>query len=276
MIRRLKPHVPLPIPEGVQTRRGLYVDVETTGLDAARHEIIELAVVPFVYGIDGTIYEVETPFQSLRQPDQPITAEVTALTGISDAMVAGQTINPNEVAEFAAGAVLVIAHNAAFDRRFLERFCNSFETMAWACSMTQVDWASEGYEGIKLSYLASASGFFYDGHRASNDCMAALELLSKPLPLSGCNALSKLLESARVPSWRIYAENSPFDQKEILKTRGYRWNGEARGTPKAWYIDVLEQHRDDEMRFLKQEIYGRDVNLFTSRMDAYNRFSDRA
>ena len=37
-------------------------------------------------------------------------------------MVAGQVIDPAEVAKFAASASLVIARNAAFDRRFLERY----------------------------------------------------------------------------------------------------------------------------------------------------------
>jgi DNA polymerase-3 subunit epsilon len=48
--------------------------------------------------------------------------------------------------------------------------------------MSQVDWAGEGFEGTKLSYLASQCGFFFDGHRAENDCLAGLEILARPLP----------------------------------------------------------------------------------------------
>ena len=57
----------------------------------------------------------------------------------------------------------MIAHNASFDRRFLERFCAGFVTKPWACSMTQVAWAGEGYEGTKLGYLAQASDFSTTG-----------------------------------------------------------------------------------------------------------------
>ncbi|HQR88707.1 MAG TPA: exonuclease domain-containing protein, partial [Caulobacter sp.] len=53
VLRRLSPHVTVAPPSGQLTRQGLVVDVETTGLDAARHEIIELAMVPFTYGLDG-------------------------------------------------------------------------------------------------------------------------------------------------------------------------------------------------------------------------------
>jgi hypothetical protein len=38
-----------------------------------------------------------------------------------------------EVTHFVAPASLVVAHNAAFDRKFLERFCETFNTKAWAC-----------------------------------------------------------------------------------------------------------------------------------------------
>ena len=141
--------------------------------------------------------------------------------------------------------------------------------------MTQVAWAEAGYEGTKLGYLAQASGFFYDRHRAIHDCLATIELLARPMPSSGTTALAQLLQRAREPTWRIWAENSPYDFKDILKARGYRWNGDGNGSPKAWYIDVEDAAREAEVAFLKAEIYQRDVNISPRRIDAYDRFSDR-
>ena len=197
------------------------------------------------------------------------------MSGIDDVMVAGQTLDPAEVASFAASAALVIAHNASFDRRFLERFSETFSTKPWACSMSQIDWAEEGREGVKLAYLLSEAGLFYDRHRAVNDCLAAIELLARPLPRSGVSGMSRLLERARTPTWRIWAENSPFDMKDTLKARGYRWNGEGSGAPRAWYIDVAEADRAAELVFLETEIYQGEINLLTRRIDAHDRFSDR-
>lgn len=275
VVRRLKPrlgHLPGP---GVQVRYGLVVDVETTGLDSRRHEIIELAMTPFSYGLDGTVFMVGESFQALRQPSEPIPPEITAITGITNEMVAGHVINLNEVARFAAPAALVIAHNAAFDRRFLERLAPVFTTKPWACSLSQVDWTAEGFEGTKLVHLAQAAGFFYDRHRAVHDCLATVELLSSPLPRSRATALSRLLDAARSSSWRIWAEHSPFDLKEVLKARGYRWNGDPGPQPRAWYIDVAETQREAELHFLTTEIYRREVNLLVRRIDAHDRFSDR-
>lgn len=275
ILRRLQPRVPVTgIPER-DTRRGLFVDVETTGLDPAKDDIIELAMVPFRYSLDGIIVDVGEPFDRLREPAAPIPPTITALTGITDVMVGGQRIDPEEVTQFALSAAVVIAHNAAFDRKFLERFCPSFSFKPWACSMSEIDWAAEGFEGTKLAYLAVGCGFFYDRHRAANDCLAALEVLSRTLPKSGINALTHLLARARLPTWRIWAEDSPFEFKDQLKSRGYRWNGEENGRPRAWYIDVSDEQREAELAFLKREIYQRDVDLKPSRITAYERFSER-
>ena len=275
VLRRLMPRGTVAVPPGLKEKIALFVDVETTGLDPEKDEIIELAMVPFLYGPDGQIYEVRAPFQHFNQPKLPISAEITKLTGITDQMVAGHVLDINEVAAFANDAVLVIAHNAGFDRRFFERLSESFALKPWACSQSQIDWKAEGYEGTRLPYLAAGAGFFYDKHRAANDCLAAIELLATPLPQSGASAMARLLDRARMPTWRIWAENSPFDLKDILKARGYRWNGDGTPFPKAWYIDVEDATKESEIAFLKKDIYQRDVELLIRRVDAYNRFSER-
>lgn len=118
VLRRLDPRPFTEPPDGSETCLGLFLDVETTGLDPSRDEIIEHAMVPFTYSLDGRIFEIHDAFQKLRDPGKSIPPEITAMTGITDEMVAGQSIDPAEVLAFASGAALVVAHNAAFDRRF--------------------------------------------------------------------------------------------------------------------------------------------------------------
>lgn len=275
VLRRLKPRPRAEAPPSEETRLGLFVDVETTGLDPEKDEIIELAMLPFRYSLSGAVIETLDAFDRLRQPSTPVPPVVTALTGITDEMVAGQKIDPGEISEFAAPADLVIAHNAAFDRRFLERFCPTFCEKPWACSMAEIDWSAEGFEGTKLVYLAAGHGFFYDRHRAANDCLAAVELLSRTLPRSGVGGLASLLERARQPTWRIWAANSPFESKDTLKARGYRWNGDDNDRPRAWYVDVAHDQKDAELEYLWREIYKRKVDLNVTRITAFNRYSDR-
>ncbi|WP_347710891.1 exonuclease domain-containing protein [Bradyrhizobium sp. CB1650] len=60
------------------------MDTETTGLDHAREEIIELGMVKFDYSVDGRIVGVKDIFSAFNEPSASISAEVTALTGIPD------------------------------------------------------------------------------------------------------------------------------------------------------------------------------------------------
>ncbi len=84
VLRRLLPRPYLTPPDANPTKLGLFLDLETTGLDPLNDEIIEIPMLPFTYGPDGRIYEVREPFQRLRQPSKPIPLEITELTGITD------------------------------------------------------------------------------------------------------------------------------------------------------------------------------------------------
>jgi len=276
VLRKQKPPSPALLPEPPDVRTAIFVDTETTGLDQERDEIIELAMVPFCYDPDGRITSIGEAWEGLREPSAPIPPAAGAVHGITDAMVAGQTIDPDAVARFIAPYNLVVAHNATFDRGFLERFCAAFAGKAFACSMTEVDWKGEGHEGVKLSHLAADHGFFYDRHRAVHDCHAALEVLSRPLLKSGGSAMAALLEQARQPTWRIWATGAPYDLKHLLKVRGYHWHDGVQGRERSWYVDVSDAARAGELEWLEREIFRRPINLSQRRLDAVDRYSARA
>jgi DNA polymerase-3 subunit epsilon len=241
-----------------------------------KNSIIELAILPFDYTTEGTIVAVGEPFSSLRDPGVPIPAEISALTGIDDAMVAGAQIDSDEVAAFVDQAALVVSHNAGFDRPFCEREWPIFSSKAWACSLREIDWSAEGFDGKKLSQIAAGFGFFFDAHRAVDDCRAGVDILSRKLPRSGRTGLARLLDSARIPRWRVWAKGAPYSLRETLKARGYRWSPGEAGGQRAWYRDVAEDAIEDELRHLRCEIYGRqDVEIPCRRITAYDRHSRR-
>jgi DNA polymerase III subunit epsilon len=276
VLRRLTPRTEFASSNGQATKTGILLDVETTGLDTARDEVIELAMVKFTYLPDDRIARIIDIFSSFNEPQNPIPTEITDLTGITDEMVRGHRIAPEAVAGFAADAGIVVAHNANFDRKFAERYWPLFEQKAWACSATEVDWRKHGFDGSRLGYLLAGSGLFHQAHRAVDDCRALIEILASNLPKIDKPALAVLLEQARRKTMRIWAEQSPFDLKDELKKRGYRWNDGADGRPRSWYIDVDESNQTNELEFLKTAIYLRDVEPRIQAMSAVNRFSNRA
>jgi hypothetical protein len=104
----------------------------------------------------------------------------------------------------------------------------------------------------------------------------AAEYLFIPPQRARGPALAVLLAQARKKTMRIWAEQSPFDLKDSLKRRGYRWSDGSDGRPRSWYVDVDEIALDDEIAFLKTEIYLRDVEPRLQTLTAFTRFSIRA
>lgn len=275
VLRRLVPRPICSTAPGQEVRTAVILDTETTGLDHARDEIIELGMVKFDYTPDGRIVGVRDVFSAFNEPSAPIPPEITAITGITDEMVASQRIDDAAVSAFVDDAVITIAHNSGFDRKFAERYWPVFEQKAWGCSATEIDWRKHGFAGAQLGYLLTGVGFFHQAHRAVDDCHALLEVLAFELPDTGAPALALLLEKARKPTMRVWAEQSPFELKDSLKRRGYRWNDGSDGRPKSWFIDVDEAAIDEEIAFLRSEIYVRDVEPGVQRLTAYTRFSAR-
>jgi DNA polymerase-3 subunit epsilon len=266
---------PLASPVG-ELRRAIFVDTETTGLDPHRDEVIELALLAFEYEREtGKIVRVDEAgaLSAFRQPSFPIPAESMRVHGISDADVAGKTIDADQVRALIESAHLIIAHNAAFDRPMVEKHWPIFEQKHWACSFVDIDWKAEGIGSAKLDYLLMKSGWFHDGHRALTDALASVFLLSLPLPTSGKSGLKALLDCARRPLRAVRAEETAFEQRAALKQRGYRWDDGAGKRPKAWWILTDDPQR--EIDWLNAEIYETAKNIPVVNMPATMRYSAR-
>jgi DNA polymerase III subunit epsilon len=244
-----------PRPASLFPLHGVILDTETTGLNHRKDEIIEIGIIAFTFDRAGVIGDITGVYGGLRQPSGAIPAEITRLTGITDEMVAGETIDMQAVEALIAPADLIIAHNAGFDRPFCEAFSPIFTRKAWACSNAEIGWSGRGYEGTKLGYLIGQAGFFHDGHRAVDDCFALLEVLDRQREGDERTPFAELYEASQRSRVRIFAEHSPFEMKDHLKARGYRWSDGSDGRPKSWWIEVDEPDLDTELHYLRTEIY---------------------
>ncbi len=238
---------------GRRLQKGVVLDTETTGLNADTDKLIELGMVIFEFDPEfGTVHKIVSVFDELEDPGRPIPAETTAVHHITDDMVKGKRIDDSVVEALLKDVSVVIAHNASFDRPFVESRWPVFETKHWACSIKDIDWKAEGMGSAKLEYLLQTLGIFYDAHRAETDCWALLELLNAVLPQSQQPALLRLLVTLNQPQLRLYALGSPFDSKDMLKARGYRWDAEKR----SWHRNLSgDKALEEEIDWLKRKVY---------------------
>jgi DNA polymerase-3 subunit epsilon len=254
------------------SRLGVILDTETTGLNHRSDEIIEIGAVAFTFNDDGAIGDIVGIYGGLQQPSRPIPPEITRLTGITDAMVEGQLIDIQSLRTLIEPADLIIAHNAGFDRPFCEAFSKIFTGKAWACSVSEIDWSARGFEGTKLGYLVGQAGYFHEGHRAVDDCHALLEILDREQH-DGESPFTELYRASQRSRIRVFAEHSPFEMKDHLKARGYRWSDGSDGRLKSWWIEVGEEDLGDELSYLRSDIYRwAEAEPPIVRLTAFDRF----
>ena len=279
VLRRLTPRLHWPhtaAASGAPRLRVVVLDTETTGLDAGKDKIIELAMLRLEVDLASglPVGEVQV-FDELEDPGMPIPPEVQALTGIRDADVAGKRLDAQRVADMLDGVDLVIAHNAGFDRPFCEARFAVFQDIAWACSFADMDWKAQGRSSQKLESLALELGLFYDAHRAEMDCHALLAVLTAPLPKDpASHALATLIAASRQPAYRLSATGAPFEAKDRLKARRYRWNSEQR----LWQTRIGgEAALEAELDWLREQVYGaRQASVALEQTDALVRYSSRS
>ncbi len=165
------------------------VDVETTGgAPWTGHRMIEVAAVKIRSGA------VAEEFATLVDPQRRIPRFVTALTGITDAMVAAAPPFP-EVAgrlrEFLAGS-LFVAHNAMYDWRFLEaeteRACGLRMEGTRLCTLRLARRLYPELLSQSLGALAERFGIPLEmRHRATPDAVATAHVFLQFLRhLDGC------------------------------------------------------------------------------------------
>jgi len=108
------------------------IDIETTGSDVEKHEIIQVAIVPL--DIDFTPLKSLRPFVSYVRPERPEDAdpEATCVHGIEiptlchapsgERVIDRITEWVNDLELAYDRRLIMLAHNASFEHRFLVRF----------------------------------------------------------------------------------------------------------------------------------------------------------
>jgi len=85
--------------------------------------------------------------------------------------------------------------------------------------------------------------------------------------------MSVLLDSARKKRFAIRAVGAPFEFKDDLRKRVYRWDPGDGDREKAWWIIV--EDTEAELKWLAEHVFGTAVKLPVVQVTARERFSSR-
>lgn len=218
-------------------------DVETTGLNPDTDRVTEVGAVLFNC-------EEHAPVRItgyLVKSDIPVSAEITKLTGITQSMIDEDGIASRGALEGvlrqAKSASFFCAHNADFDRGFLQAWCKreglEMPGIPWIDTRTDLESAaySRG-KSASLKYLCADHNFLYPAHRAVSDVLAMLQLLDM-------YDINKIVERARTPNISVRAVVD-YDSRLLAKEAGFFWVPER----KRWEMKLKET----ELAALKEKV----------------------
>lgn len=159
--------------------RPIYYDTETTGVKPGKDRITEIAAYDPTH---------DRKFCTLTNPECPIPAESTAITGITDEMVKDAPLIKDALAtfvEFCSGDVVLIAHNNdAFDKLFLEaEFARANLLMPQWIFIDSLKWSRKYRRDLPRHSLQSLREVYgiqaNQAHRALDDVFVLHQIFSR-------------------------------------------------------------------------------------------------
>lgn len=194
------------------------VDTETTGLNPTTHEVIELGCILFSLSHNCVLQQVSTLV--------PISGDVNPvehINGISAGAANGGQVLSGLV-QFIDGALHVadaaIAHNAPFDKAFIERYFGRHYQLPWIDTLA-INWPRATRQGCNLTELALAYGVpVWQNHRALTDCQLLAHIIQRE-PMAA-QLLTKELEPKVWATWASTRDDKEGQQRARLA--GFRWS----------------------------------------------------
>jgi DNA polymerase-3 subunit epsilon len=238
--------------DGKKLRIATILDTETTGLDVEKDDIINIGLMNIEFDDDGNLYSIVNGYNGFQKPRVPISNEITEITGITNEMLEGQSFDHEKINEILSESCVVIAHNALFDRGFVDRYFPLSKTKIWCCSMSDISWKSFNINSRRLIDIAIYFGFYFKAHRAITDVAALIHILSKSF--SNVTVMKSLVDAIDKQYVRLDAVGAPFETKERLKIKKYKWDF----VRKVWFKIVPTSVSMFEKEFLEREIYDRN------------------
>ena len=233
-------------------RRALLLDTETPGLDPVTEHVIEVAACVFDLDLGCPIESYASLMRAPANPSERVNRIPMAAVGLAR--------RPSEVwvrvAELAREVDAVAAHNAAFDKSFVDAAARALQqggpdaeresVMAgevlsgalagkpWCCTMDDFQWegGSKKLVEIALGYgLGVASA-----HRALADVDTMARIFARVKELGA--DLPALFRRAARPKMLFYAVVS-YERRQVAKEHGFRWDEPKHG--KNWFRHMVPE-----------------------------------
>ena len=157
------------------------IDIETTGLDPEKDEILEIAAIKYIENNEAEI------FSRVVKVQNPLTKEISELTGITDDFLLKNGVDiETALKDFwdFVGRAKLVGYNISFDMSFLRNASIEHKIKMQANKCIDILQLArrkvKGTKNYKMSTVASELGIeMAQQHRAESDCRLAFEIYRK-------------------------------------------------------------------------------------------------
>ena len=204
----------------------LIVDLETTGLDPNKDQVLEVAACLFSVEHREILQSVcflipcegENPVEHINHIKADLTRVTTPWRSSMQLLI-----------EMIASADAMLAHNSAFDSAWFGKGKLPTVHIPWLCTMQDFDFGCRGAAGLR-DLAANHGVAIVKAHRALADCELVAGVLSTR------EDLDELMEHAVAPKITVVAKVT-FERKQEAKDRNFKWNPTKRRWQKKMTFD---------------------------------------
>src|SRR3989338_315751 len=191
------------------------LDIETSGFDPLKDEILEVGFVFFEISSKGI--KITEEYSQVFKPVREVPAKIFGLTGISQRELdeAPKFSEQRDFIQDKLKDAVIVGHNVIFDIKFLESVGIKFSGEI-IDTLDLVQFILPTHHSYNLENLMHTFSILHkDAHRALADCKAALQLLEKLLQIYSSfpqklkNQIQTLTKPLNLPAYELLNFNLP-------------------------------------------------------------------
>lgn len=221
------------------------IDTETTGLDARKGQVLEIACIYYNIPSKSIIHQISTLIGAMENPVFDINKIPVDALKYVEALHQDQSIDL--IGDLLFNADAIVAHNAEFDRKWINtipKLEQNSRHRKWICTRNDVTWPLRKDSPLNLIHIAANLGVpIINAHRALSDCHLLLSCLEKVPDM-------ELFLDHSISDKKWVKANIRFDDRPLAKAAGFLWDNDRKYWHKKCTIEEI-----DSLKFSVEEIF---------------------